>query len=191
MANMQESLLQPDDKDVTKPEVITMFDTIDDEKKEREDDMINNSTITSSLSQSTMNGNNNDDINMSNNISFNPYASTSSRENARKRVDTTERFKMNHSELRKLAFQNTESIERRDKFIKENAERDMQLNEMQEDDHYMITNDNVSEIDLKGDSSHFYAFRMTIDDTNTQKAKKRIPIALSWRNIMIIFLHFI
>eukprot|EP01083_Nonionella_stella_P080315 220693_1 len=94
-------------------------------------------------------------------------------ENARKRINTTERFKMNHDELNNIMLENAKNIERRNAFIKNNIK--INSNETQQA--------RLSDVDLNKDPSNsFYGFSMPITP-NAMSNKNRIPIQLSWRNI--------
>eukprot|EP01084_Bolivina_argentea_P234937 395487_1 len=132
MTNMQERLLSSDDRDVTKPEQISIFNDCEEKKD----------------------------------VKIKPIE----RKAARKRIDTTEKFQMNQEDLKKIAFEHSENITRRDEFIKHNIENVTEQDETEMDF-----------IDLNGDS--FYGFRMTIDE-DPIKNKHRIPVKLSWRNII-------
>ena len=151
--NMKESLLSPDDRDVTKPEVITMFDnenTINEEKE---------MTTTSMPSSYQSNS---------------QYIKPKRGSNARKRIDTqSDRFNAEQSELRELMRQNSENVERRDKFIQDQVEMNL-------DDTLAETNESLSNIDINLNGESIYRFKTTIDE-DTRSG--RLPIAMSWRNI--------
>ena len=132
---MKENLLQPENKDVTKPEQITMFNKNDNDEHKNK---------------------------------------PKSKQNARKRVDTSERFKMNRDELKKIMFANAENIERRDNFIKNNTLRDnLDLTE---------TDENSLNLDTNFNNASLYGFKMSIYN-ESQLQNERIPIKLSWRDI--------
>ena len=74
-----ESLLKSEDRDVTKPDAITIFETVDVDEDKKEDP---NPTESPNGTRTDQSNNNN-----------RTYIKPSPRKNARKRINTTERFK--------------------------------------------------------------------------------------------------